>query len=181
MGCVFAQVPLQDGRPKAGAVVIQEPLAITLQQFLYRDPAQAPVPLDDAATVRPGDLVEYRATYRNQGQVPLEVVAQLPIPLTLVYEAGSARLDSDAMDKASNTGAHVQPHKVAQADAQFAREPLQKTIIRSDGATVLVPVPYADYRSVQWDLGSLPPGAQRAVRLRARVERAPPDEGHQVP
>ena len=142
-----------------------EAVAITLQQFLVRDPAQAPVALDAATPVRPGDLIEYRALYRNQGQIPLQVTARLPIPVTLVYEAGSA----------------TQAHQVAQADAQFGSEPLQKAVLRSDGETVLVPVPYADYRLVQWDLGTVLPQAQREVRLRARVTQAPPVVSLQAP
>ena len=153
-------LPLVSGAQTSPAPV--PPLLVTLQQFKYLGPSQAAEVLLEAGAVRPGDVIEYRASYHNRGSEPLAVTARLPIPLSVVYEASSASASQS-----------LQP-TVAQADQRFAPEPLEKTVVRSGSEPVVVKVPYADYRYVQWNLGRLQPGITKEVRLRARVAQTQP-------
>jgi uncharacterized repeat protein (TIGR01451 family) len=68
-----------------------------LKQFLVRTEAGKEV-LKPANEVKPGDLIEYRATYTNQGSSPVRaVVAQLPIPVGLEYQPRSASGKKEAV------------------------------------------------------------------------------------
>jgi uncharacterized repeat protein (TIGR01451 family) len=110
-----------------------------------------------AATSRaqPGELLEYRAHYRNTGKAPArQVLASLPIPVgETVFVIGSA-YPSGA--EASTDGRHFEPI------------PLKRWVVQPDGRRELRPVPAAEYRSLRWRLGELAPG--QAVTVGARVQ-----------
>ncbi len=123
-----------------------------LKQFLVRTEAGKEV-LKPANEVKPGDLIEYRATYTNQGSSPVRaVVAQLPIPVGLEYQPRSAS-----------------PSKSAQfsTGAEFGVEPL----MRANASGKKEAVPYYEYRSIRWNLGQLAAGAKVEVAARARVSK----------
>lgn len=107
-----------------------------------------------AGEARPGDVLEYTATYRNAAKYSVkEVVATLPIPKYTEFVPGSAR---PATAKASLDG------------ATFAAIPLKRRVMRN-GAQVEESVPFREYRSLRWlpvDLGS---GASIAFTARVRV------------
>ncbi len=105
-----------------------------------------------AQDARPGDVIEYVASYRNTGQRAVEkLVATLPIPANTEYVAGSAR-PADA--KASiGTGA-------------FGDMPLVRKVVR-EGKTIEEPVPLREYRFLRWFPGEL--GGEKTVRFTARV------------
>lgn len=166
---IYLSVP---GHAHAQAPVTQtkvSPLRVQLAQFRV-DPASNEMrALVDSAKVAPGDIVEYRAIYSNHGVQALTATAVLPIPEGMVYVPRSA---------SQPLGLHPQ---MAQRDQQYAPEPLQKSVIDAAGAAVLRPVPYADYRFLQWELGSLAPGASIQVGMRARLDAVAQPKDRQVP
>lgn len=112
-----------------------------------------------AEAVRPGELIEYTATYRNTGKQPLRnLEATLPIPSNTEYVAGSARPGA----KASLDG------------RSFADIPLKRRVTRA-GKEVEEEVPAREYRALRWYPGEL--GAEKTVAYTARVkvidDRAP--------
>lgn len=110
-----------------------------------------------ADTIKPGDILEYRATYTNQGAKPVTgLVADLPIPEGLEYLPRSAKPGAQLV-------------KAATREGQFAAEPLTRVV-----AGKTEPVPYADYRTLRWTLGQLPAKGTAVVSARARVEEASP-------
>lgn len=110
----------------------------------------------EARAAKPGEVLEYRAHYRNQGkQAVAGVQGLLPIPAgAFSYIAASAR-----------------PAKVfASVDGkQFDAVPLMRTVTRPDGTREARPVPLTEYRYLRWDLGDLPPGAEAVVSARMRM------------
>jgi uncharacterized repeat protein (TIGR01451 family) len=111
----------------------------------------------DASIVIPGDVVEYRAVYSNRGSTALPVVATLPIPEGMEYQKDSASANNKVV------------HTVALDDSKFAKEPLVKKLVSASGTTLLQPLPYASYRYVRWDLGTLSPGKSVEVSVQAKV------------
>jgi uncharacterized repeat protein (TIGR01451 family) len=103
---------------------------------------------------RPGDVLEYTATYRNVAKYGVkDVVATLPIPAQTEFVPGSARPANARASLDATT---------------FAAIPLKRRVMRN-GAQVEEPVPYREYRSLRWlpvDLGS---GASIVFTARVRV------------
>jgi len=112
----------------------------------------------DAASVKPGDVIEYTATYTNKTSKPVSgLVADLPIPEGLEYLPRSAKPGATLV-------------KAAVKDGEFAAEPLMRKA--RDGKAE--PVPYGDYRALRWTLGQLPAGGVTSVSARAKVEAVVP-------
>lgn len=110
----------------------------------------------DAANVLPGDVVEYRAVYRNVSKAPVTgLLADLPIPEGLAYVDGSATPVAGLQGTAAK----------APAASSYSALPLMRT--GSDGKMIRLPL--ADYRGLRWTVGRLAPGAQFVVRARAKV------------
>lgn len=113
-----------------------------------------------ATEARPGDVIEYRITYRNAGREPArQVAATLPVP-----DGGMAYVDGSAGPgpfQASLDGTH------------YATPPLKREVVR-DGKRILETVPPADYRFLRWNLGDLAAG--RSVTVGARMRLAMPSE-----
>lgn len=111
--------------------------------------------MEPTERVQPGDVVEYRAVYRNRGKKPVkEVLATLPIPAGMAYQP--------------NTAGPAVVH--ASVDGQtFAPVPLRRQIRLADGRMETQEVPYAEYRFLRWDLESLAVGKDKTVRARVQV------------
>lgn len=104
--------------------------------------------------VHPGDVVEYRATYSNQGERAVRgLAATLPIPVGMVYLP---------------TGA---PERVeASLDGvQFAPVPLTREVVGADGRLRTETVPASEYRALRWQLGELAADDTRSVAARVVV------------
>lgn len=115
--------------------------------------------LVDADSVRPGDVVQYSATYTNTSlQAVSGLVGELPIPDGLEYEPKSARPAGDLV-------------KFATKDGLFASEPLMRA---SKPGVEPQRVPLNEYRTIRWQLGRLPAGGVTSVTARAKVEVAAP-------
>ena len=112
--------------------------------------------LAPAEQARPGETLEYRAVYRNDGAVEARhLAATLPIPRGTTYVPGSA---SPARVEASLDG------------SRFAAVPLTRVVRGADGRNVVREVPVAEYRALRWPLGSLASRQSRAVTARVRIE-----------
>ena len=118
--------------------------------------AQGHESLTPAEQARPGETLEYRAVYRNDGAAEARhLAATLPIPRGTTYVPGSA---SPAGVQASLDG------------SKFAAVPLTRVVRGADGREVVREVPVSEYRALRWPLGSLASRQTRAVTARVRIE-----------
>jgi uncharacterized repeat protein (TIGR01451 family) len=109
---------------------------------------------EGAEAVKPGDVIEYVATYRNTGKDAITgLVATLPVPAETEYLPGSAR---PAGATASVDG------------VRFEAIPLKRKARSADGKEIEQLVPYREYRALRWNAGEL--GAQKSVAYTARVK-----------
>lgn len=115
--------------------------------------------LAPAAQVKPGDIVEYRASYRNAGdQAARQVMATLPVPAGMEFvgrTASPSRLEASLDGKT------------------FAQVPLTRRVKQADGREVVRVVPTSEYRWLRWPLGTLDAKASRTVAARMRVATTP--------
>jgi uncharacterized repeat protein (TIGR01451 family) len=106
----------------------------------------------EAAAARPGDVIEYTATYRNTSkQAVRDLEATLPIPPNTEYVPGSAK---PAAVKASVDSRN------------WGTPPLVRKVVR-DGRSIEEQVPVREYRYLRWFPGEL--GGEKAVSFTARV------------
>lgn len=120
--------------------------------------------LVEATSARPGDVIEYTATYRNAGKDPIKgLQATLPIPSQTEFIPGTAR---PARAMASLDG------------LTYAPVPLRRAAMR-DGKPVEEPVPYREYRALRWSAGELGGGETASFTARVRVldDRVPNEPG----
>lgn len=142
------------------ALVPEKTVAVALTQFKVVKAADGKEQLLDASSVKPGDVLEYRATYVNKtGKAVSGLVADLPIPEGLEYLPRSAKPGAALV-------------KAATKDGVYGAEPLTRKAANNKTE----PVPYGDYRALRWTLGQLPAGGETAVTARARVEIVVPPE-----
>lgn len=143
------------------ALAPNEVVAIKLEQFKVVKDASGREALADAKTVKPGDIVEYRATYTNRDGRPVKgLLATLPIPVGMNYLPKTAKPTSDKLEAATKNG-------------EYAREPLMRQV-RVNGKLQAEAVPYTQYRSLRWQIGQLPAGADYVVSARTQVEGLAP-------
>ena len=115
--------------------------------------------LIDAKNVKPGEIIEYQATYANKSKASIsQLTPNLPIPEGTEYLPGSAR------------PARV---KATLGDGKFEAIPLKRKVKLPDGKEVEQEVPASKYRALQWSLGELPAGKSMTVSARVRVSDAP--------
>ena len=100
-----------------------------------------------ADVAAPGDLVEYRATYRNLGKEPLkDVRPEIPVPPGLILVPGA---ELPAAESALVLGRGYVALPALDQDAK--------------------PVAAKRLRALRWKAESLPAGATREVKLRVLV------------
>ena len=129
-------------------------VAVALTQYKVVKAADGKEQLLDASSVKPGDILEYRATYTNNtGKAVSGLVADLPIPEGLEYLPRSAKPGAALV-------------KAATKDGIYGAEPL----LRKAEGNKTESVPYGDYRALRWTLGQLPASGVAAVSARAKVE-----------
>ncbi|MFI5371391.1 MAG: hypothetical protein ACHQ52_07505 [Candidatus Eisenbacteria bacterium] len=111
--------------------------------------------LASADHAKPGDVIEYRAVYANQGHGGVrQMVATLPIPAGMQYVPGTA----------------VPGSALASLDGQhFDVIPLKRRVRLADGSEALREVPVDEYRYLRWGLGDIAAGQSETVRARVRV------------
>jgi uncharacterized repeat protein (TIGR01451 family) len=105
-----------------------------------------------ADAARPGDVIEYTATYRNTGTAAVKnLEATLPIPADTEFIAGSAK----------PAGARASLDARAFADMPLVRK------VAHEGRMVDEPVPAREYRALRWYPGEL--AADKSINFTARV------------
>ena len=108
-----------------------------------------------AEQARPGEVIEYRATYHNAGSSRVgSLVATMPIPSGMEYLPRTAK---PAVVLASLDG------------KTFAPVPLKRKVRLEDGREVMRDVPVSEYRWLRWTIGSLDAKSDEVVRARMRV------------
>lgn len=114
---------------------------------------------EEAPKIKPGEVVEYRAVYRNKSKDTVKgLIASLPVPVGLEYIKQTAN-----------------PNNVqATADGiKFEKEPLMRTVKDANGVEKQEEVPYIEYRSLRWDVGELGAGKKVEVSARMRASELP--------
>ena len=111
--------------------------------------------LSPVTAVKPGDLLQYTAVYKNSGkQSAKDMVATLPIPPETEYVASSS----------------VPATAMASVDGKvFELMPLIRKVKQADGKLVTVSVPLAEYRFVRWPQRDLAAAASFTTSARVRV------------
>ena len=130
-------------------------ISARLQAFKVVPQADGAEKLAAADVAKPGDVIEYQATYFNQSKrAATNLNATLPIPSALSYVPNSA----------SPAGF------MASTDAQnFAPAPLKRAAKDENGKTIMVLVPFSEYRALRWNVKQLAPGDNFKVSARANV------------
>ena len=147
----FAEAPVTAAAGNASTS--KQDVTVTLVQSKVVKDEKGAEKLIDASSVKPNDVIEYRVTYTNVTTKPVRsLIANLPIPEGLEYQASSAKPSRNVL--------------VAAENSLYSREPLVTKL--PDGTKA--PVPYSEYRHVRWNIGTLAPGASVEVIARAKVE-----------
>lgn len=121
-----------------------EPLVVETTVMKVATNAEGQTTLVDAATAAPGDVLVYRATYRNTGATTLsELIATLPVPPGLVYVEGSA------------VPAAVAATRDGKTYFNLATEPK--------------PEPISAWRALRWAPRDLSAGGEFTIELSAQV------------
>jgi uncharacterized repeat protein (TIGR01451 family) len=116
--------------------------------------------LVEAKDVKPGEIIEYQATYTNKGQTRVSnLTANLPIPEGTDFLRASAKPALGA--------------KASLGDGKFDAIPLKRKVKTPDGKELEQEVPLALYRVLQWNLGELAAGKSTTVSARVRISDAP--------
>lgn len=116
------------------------------------DGAEALLP---AQSVKPGDVLQYTAVYRNaDSRAVSRLVASLPIP------AGTELVPASTLPR----------EVLASLDGKvYAAAPLMRKLRRADGLMVDVPVPLTEYRYLRWPEQQIAAGASFSTSARVRV------------
>ena len=149
---VVLTVALFAGLP-ATAVHADSELRVELEAYRVTTDGDGNEQFNVADAAYPGDVVEYRAHYTNDGAQTLTgVQAILPIPDDTVYLPASA---IPARVEASLDGKTYEP------------VPLQRRVVNADGTESIELVPASEYRFLRFGLGDL--GADATALAKARV------------
>jgi uncharacterized repeat protein (TIGR01451 family) len=138
----------------AGSLQAQQtgPIETRLEQRKVVRAADGQESFAPAAAVKPGDVIEYVATYRNTTRSPVRnLEATLPIPANTEFVAGSPAPATAKASVDSRTWGDI---------------PLKRKAVRA-GVQVEEPVPVREYRYLRWFPGEL--GGEKSVTFTARV------------
>jgi uncharacterized repeat protein (TIGR01451 family) len=105
-----------------------------------------------ATTAKPGDVIEYIATYRNAARAPVSgLEATIPVPGNTEFVPGSAKPATAKASVDSRT---------------WGAMPLKRKVLR-DGREIEEQVPFREYRYLRWYPGQL--GGEKSMTFTARV------------
>ena len=114
---------------------------------------------EPATQAKPGDIIEYTATYTNRSNAAVKnLVATLPIPSDTEYVGGSAQ-PAEA--------------QAAAADGAYQAMPLKRKVKLANGEEEEREVAFAEYRTLRWQVGELAPGKEFVVTARVSVSATP--------
>lgn len=127
-------------------------VALTAQRVTVVDGKET---RQSAEQARPGDVIEYRAEYRNTGDAAVkQLAATLPIPNGMAYLPSTAAPQSLQASLDGKT---------------FENVPLKRRVKLPNGREVVREVPTSEYRYLRWALGTLDVGQSRTVAARVQV------------
>lgn len=110
---------------------------------------------ESGMAAKPGDVLEYVATYTNKGRTPVsKFEATVPIPANTELLPNTAK----PADARASTGG-----------SQFDAIPLKRKIKQPDGREIEQTVPLREYRSLRWSLNELAGGASAVFAARVKV------------
>ena len=112
-----------------------------------------------AGNAKPGEVIEYVATYRNATSQPVRnLEATLPIPANteIVFESARPNAAKASVDSVS-----------------FAVMPLMRKVKRNGGKETEEPVPAREYRYLRWYPGELAGGKSAVFSARVKVINEP--------
>lgn len=111
---------------------------------------------EDTASVKPGDVIEYRLKYTNkQNKAIVNLKPVLPVPEGTSYVDGSASPKPSAMA----------------INGTFMPYPPVRKVKNAQGKTVNEPVPVEEFRSVQWTVGKVAAGASVNLKMRVSINK----------
>jgi hypothetical protein len=141
--------------PAFAAAADKPALTSELQVWNVVKGADGAETLQPARSVKPGDVLQYTAVYKNaDSRAVNRLVASLPIP------AGTELVGASAMPR------EVQ----ASLDGKvYAATPLMRKVRRADGQMADVPVPLTEYRYLRWPEQQVAAGASFSTSARVRV------------
>jgi len=118
--------------------------------------AQNKETISSGASAKPGEIIEYRATYKNSGSaIAGRLQGTLPVPDDMEFVSDSA----------------VPVGAFASTDGKnYAPIPLTRMVKLVNGTTARREVPLAEYRSLRWNLADLAPGASVTVSARMKIK-----------
>jgi len=112
--------------------------------------------LVSAEMAKPGDVLEYQASYNNISNQALRgIKATLPIPLGIIYQPGST--------------SHTETLKASTDGNHFAKPPLKRIVTLANGKQQVQTIPYSEYRFLRWSVGTLQVGESFTAHARAQV------------
>lgn len=150
-----AATVLNTGFAVAAPKADKQPVAITLTLKKIVVDAKGKETQQDAPKINPGDLLEYRAVYRNRSKQPISGLnASLPVPVGFEYVANTAK-PLGALASVDNV--------------KYEPVPLKRMVKDKAGASQQVDVPLIEYRSLRWAVNTLEAGKKTEVSARMRV------------
>jgi uncharacterized repeat protein (TIGR01451 family) len=127
-------------------------VSLVAQRVVMADGKETLVEADKA---KPGDTIQYEATYRNVGQsTAYNIGATVPVPAGLELLADSAK---PVAELASSDGKN------------FSAVPLMHDVKNDKSVVESKPLPLSQYRALRWVIKELAAGASATVSIRARV------------
>lgn len=149
---LYAQSVAQAAAPAKGALtseLVATRIAVREDGREVQEPAQS---------VKPGEVIQYTATFKNTSKGALkQVAATLPIPRGTVLVAGTVKPEG-AMASVD--------------DVRFEPMPLKRKVQQPDGRWAEVAIPLSEYRSLRWTLNAIEPSRSLAVTARVQVDSA---------
>lgn len=129
-------------------------IRIALNAFIVTQDRSGNETLLPTTHVKPGDLIEYQASYSNVStQTIRQLKGVLPIPAgQMQFSQDSAR---PGQAQASVDGSH------------FDNIPLMQKYKLANGRVKITPTPLEKYRALRWNFGDLAPG--KIVKVSARM------------
>jgi uncharacterized repeat protein (TIGR01451 family) len=116
--------------------------------------------LEPVRKTRPGDILEYRITYRNKGREAARgVVGTLTVPvhrMSYVPHSGLPGVLEASLDGKT-----------------FAPAPLMRLVAHDDGRVEMQPVAPSEYRYLRWQLGDMPARSTITVSARMHIDEVP--------
>jgi uncharacterized repeat protein (TIGR01451 family) len=146
---IFSGLPFVSGAQE------KEPVISLLTAKKVTADAKGKEKLESADTAKPGEVIQYEATYRNQSDKDVSnLKATVPIPVGMELLADSAK---------------PSPAEASLDGKTYEAFPLKRTVTLPDGTTAEEAVPLSQYRSLRWNVGDLKAGKSASVTARAKL------------